>query len=355
MQFNPLRPSHDRKLFVSSVAVAAIVIAATVASAERLLVDRVAALVGDEVITEYEVQQAIGPGLAEINRIDDPQTRLKEFDRRRFEALDELVAEVLVLEEAEKLELPVSDEEVDAHIRRTMQMSGWTEAELLANLRQLGYETLDAYREKTRKEMLKAYAFQIRVGARVNVTEEEVKAEFRERYPNDQQEQVRARHILLRVPELTTANEMAEIYEKAQRIRREITSGELTFEEAARRYSEDTGSASGGGDLGFFTRYLLDERFTAYAFGLDEGELSEVVETPLGVHLIEVTDRRWRDIDSFDREELESFIHQSLTMKARERAYRQWIRELRAGAYIDIRMPSLLDDHPEGLEQLTRD
>jgi len=317
---------------------------ATAAESARRVLDRIVALVGGEVITQFELDQAVAPFLPRIYRIEDPTKRMKALDERRFEVLDQLVNDQLILEEARRLDLPVTDEEVEQHIQKTLRQAGWTLDELVENLKQLGYASLDAYREKTREELLKAYAFQIRVGSRVNVTEEEVDQEFRERHPGNQQEEVKASHILLRVPDVVTVGRLADLRDQADDIRKAILAGEVTFEDAAKRWSEDTGTAADGGDLGWFTRYVLDETFTAQAFSLRPGELSEVIQTPLGIHIIKVTDRRKVEIDEFDEEEIRAFVRHELTTRARERAYRQWIRELRETAYIDVRLKPVVDE-----------
>lgn len=317
-------------------------VAAESEAAPREVIDGIAALVGSEVVTLHDVDQALAPYLPDIYRIADPGERMAAIDKKRFEMLDSLVNEMLVLEEARRLELPVTDEEVEAHVHKTMLSNGWTEEELVANLAQLGYGSLDAYREKTRREMLKAYAFQIRVGSRVNVTAEEIDREYAARHPDGMQEEVRASHILLRIPEVITIAKLGEMRDEAERIRALAVSGEQEFGELAALYSQDTATARDGGDLGYFTRFLLDETFTKHAFALQPGELSDVVQTKFGFHIIKVTDRRKVEIDDFAKEELRGFIQHELTTQARERAYRQWMRELRESAYIDTRMKSLL-------------
>ena len=319
---------------------------ATDAPPARRVVDRIVALVGQEVITGYDVDAGLIPYLPLIYRIDDPVKRMEALELRRSKVLDELVNEVLVLEEAARLELPVSSEEVEAHIRKTRARAGWSEAEMEANLKQLGYPSLDAYREKTRKEMLKAYAFQIRVGSRVDVTTDEVEAEFKTRHPGGKQEQVRARHILVRLPEVMTLEELNGKREELRQLRERIVAGEIEFDAAARTLSEHAETARYGGDLGFFSRYVLDEVLTANAFALRVGEISDVIQSSMGFHVIELLERRAQDIDDFDREEIMGLIHKDLTTQESERVYRQWIREMREQAFVEIRLKPITAELP---------
>lgn len=326
------------------VVVAALLLAAIAASpasaAPRRTLDRIVALVEQDVITEHDLELALLPYLSDIYAIDDATKRMAALDRKRAEVLDQLVNEVLIVAEAEKLDLPVSDEEVDQHIAKTLKASGWSETQLLENLKQLGYPTLEAYRQKTRREMLKAYAFQIRVGSRVSVPDEELDRAYRDRYPGGTQEELRASHVLIRVPQTVTLKQVKALRDEAEAIRQRALAGE-DFATLAKDHSEDRATADDGGDLGYFTRYVLDEEFTAEAFALDVGEISDVVQTTLGFHVIRATDRRQSEIDEGSKEELRSYLHEELTSRAREKAYRQWVRELRENAYIDSRLGTL--------------
>ena len=102
-------------------------------------------------------------------------------------------------------------------------------------------------------------------------------------------EQVRARHILIRV---RPGDDETEAKRRIDAIRQEIESGKLDFAAAAKKYSEDRGSASKGGDLGFFTRKRMVPPFSKVAFELDPGQLSEPVRTPFGWHLILVEEKK---------------------------------------------------------------
>lgn len=102
--------------------------------------------------------------------------------------------------------------------------------------------------------------------------------------------QVRARHILFGFPLQATEAQRDSVRAEAQQIRDRLAAGE-SFEDLARQYSQDPGSASNGGDLGFFQRQEMVEPFAVAAFSLEPGELSEVVETPMGFHVIRTEEK----------------------------------------------------------------
>ena len=115
--------------------------------------------------------------------------------------------------------------------------------------------------------------------------------------------QVRASHILIRVEPNATKEQKDKARQKLEAIRKEIVGGKIAFAAAANKYSEDPANAGGaGGDLDYFT---LDsgfvEEFADAAFKLKKGEISEPVETPFGLHLIQVTDRKEGKVPEFEQ------------------------------------------------------
>ena len=136
-------------------------------------------------------------------------------------------------------------------------------------------------------------------------------------------EQVRARHILIRVQgspaavrpgqkDLTEAEALA----KAQDLRKRIQAGE-DFAQLARQESDDTGSAVNGGDLGFFRRKQMVPSFEQAAFALQPGELSEPVKSPLGYHVIKVEAKESKSFEDV-RPELERRMRPEQAQKTLE-------------------------------------
>ena len=101
---------------------------------------------------------------------------------------------------------------------------------------------------------------------------------------------VKAQHILVKVDvETATPKEIAVAEAKAASIKKELEGG-ADFSKLAEKYSDDPGSKSRGGDLGFFTKEQMVPEFSKAAFSLKKGEISQPVKTPFGFHIIKVTD-----------------------------------------------------------------
>lgn len=107
-------------------------------------------------------------------------------------------------------------------------------------------------------------------------------------------DQVRASHILKKTTEKSTTAEKEAIKKQLLDIKQQIATGKMTFAEAANKFSEDEGNKDKvGGDLGlFFRKGQFIETFAAAAFALNKGQISDVVETPFGYHLILVTEKK---------------------------------------------------------------
>lgn len=123
------------------------------------------------------------------------------------------------------------------------------------------------------------------------VTDDEVKAFYND-YKDDYRmpEQVSVRLVAL--PKEPSVQDEQELISILDEVRKDVMSGKTTFEEAAQTYSEDTSNASQGGELGFFDRNRMSQAFTDAAFALPVGEISKPVKTPSGYQLILVEDEK---------------------------------------------------------------
>jgi peptidyl-prolyl cis-trans isomerase C len=169
-------------------------------------------------------------------------------------------------------------------------------AELTTSLKQQGKTMEDFYKESGQNEM------QVRTNlvnmlqwaayVKEHLTEAEIKRYYDQNREFFDRVSVRASHIVLRAPAGISAGEREQARARLQALRQEIVGGKLDFADAAKKYSQCT-SAPEGGDIGYFPRKLaVEEPFAKAAFALKVGEVSDVVETDYGLHLIKVTDRK---------------------------------------------------------------
>ncbi|UCV03196.1 peptidylprolyl isomerase [Azonexus sp. IMCC34842] len=143
-------------------------------------------------------------------------------------------------------------------------------------------------------------------------------------------QQTKARHILVRINEVVSESEARR---KLENVRERIVNG-IDFAEQARLYSQD-GSAAKGGDLGWLSPGDTVPEFERAMDALKPGDLSPVVQSPFGMHLIQVQERRERDV-SVERQR--GVARQALRDRKLDEAYQDWLRQMRDRSYVENRL-----------------
>ena len=142
-------------------------------------------------------------------------------------------------------------------------------------------------------------------------------------------EQTHARHILIKVNEVTSESDAKA---KAERIRERLESG-AKFEDQAKLNSEDA-SAAKGGDLGWISPGDTVPDFEQALSKLKVNEISQPVRTPFGFHLIQVLERRTQDVTAERQREQ---ARQALRQRKSDEAFQEWVRQTRDRAYVEIK------------------
>ena len=306
----------------------------TSAPASAEIIDRVAAQVNAEIVTLHDIRQASVPYL--LQKGLDPGTLSDDSTRFRVyaEVLDDLIDRKLLMQEAAKLDLRISDAELEQWLAYTrQQQGGLSEPEVRKQVEQYGVD-YDDYREVVRQNLLKLRITRFRVGSKAKVSDAEVDAAYRERYGAGAgfERYITVAHILIQ-PKTQSAADVAASRQAAEAALARIRGGE-SFSEVAKATSNGP-SAGTGGKLGTFRRGELDEQFEDEAFGLDIGEISKVVRTKFGFHVITVTDTEDRpNPDIQDRKEE---LRNILLQKAMERQVASYVQTLRGRAFIDMK------------------
>jgi len=295
--------------------------------AETLL-DGVVAVVNGEVITLGELDQS-------IERAGSPlPTDPTALGARRREALSQRVREILVLQQAREMSIEVSDDEVEDHVARVQKENNFTLSQLEENLRRVGFADLSAYREVVKREMLKSHVVSVRVRSRLKVADSEVNEVLDRDYGGGTDEaEIHCFHLMLKVDAFAPDAAHRAARERLLQIKAEIDSGAVTFEDAARKYSDDV-TGKEGGDLGWFTTGTLEETFEKVAFTLEPGKVSEVVQTPFGHHLVLVKEKRRHAITPERKAALAASIRDRLYQEKYVAAMATWFEQLEKNAEI---------------------
>jgi len=270
------------------IAVLSLVLFTSVAHAQRVL-DKVAAVVGSSIILQSDIESTYAQYILQGQQM---QPAFK------CQLLQQLVTQKLLAQQAAIDSVDVKDDEVDNEVERRMrgmiQRAGGQE-----RLEQFLNRSVIQYKDEIRpdiKEQMIAQRMQQKITEKVSVTPMDVK-KFYEAIPKDSlplyNKEVEVGVIAFN-PTLT--KEEKEIYrQKLEDIRARIKAG-ADFGNMATLYSQDTGSAPDGGDLGFQDRSGLVKEFSAMAFKLKAGEVSPVFETEYGFHILQVIERRGEQV-----------------------------------------------------------
>lgn len=171
--------------------------------------------------------------------------------------------------------------------------------------------------------------------ALVKVTEAEAKKYYDEHTKEfDRPEMVKARHIILLVDKGADDAKKAEIKKKMEGIQAELKGG-VKFEDLAKKYSQD-GSAENGGDLGFFPKAAMVKEFEDAVWNMKPGEVSGIVTTPFGLHLIKFEERKAGGAISFA--EMKNDLIRGLESQMKNDAVKKYIEDLKAKAKIKINL-----------------
>lgn len=262
----------------------------TLLIAQSNVIDRVVAVIDNEIIlqSELDFQTAI---FASQRGMDPKSPELKN------QILNSMINEKLVYAQAELDSIVVTDAEVAQRIEYQIAMLKQQYGSD-ANIEQMYGMSIEKIKRELRDDVRKTLMVQRlreKNFAPVEASRREVE-EFFQTYKDSLgmiPEKLRIFHIF-RNPK-TTDKMKIQYRNFAQAVLDSIKQG-ASFEEMAKKYSEDPGSKAYGGDLGFVKKGVFYPQFEAAAFALEVGQLSDVVETPVGFHIIELLERRGESI-----------------------------------------------------------
>jgi len=266
----------------------------------------------------------------------DKESAKESPEALRRKALDQFVAVELLYQEGKALNLPEVDKQVEAM---------WTAAEKQAGSKEKFEEqltkeglTMDQARDNIKKNIYVRAVINQKIQPLVKVSDAELEAAYQanlERYRHG--EMIGARHILIQVSKEATAEQKKLAKEKIESVLKEAQAGK-DFSELAKTHS-DCPSKTRGGDLGYFGKGRMVPAFEMAALALKEGEISPVVETQFGFHLIQVYGKKPPGVTPLGevRQQVETQVKNDKFQKT----VNEYVAGLRQKAKIEILDPTL--------------
>ena len=253
--------------------------------------------------------------------------------------LEQFITEKLIAAEVSRMGIQVSKEDIDSYIENVQKKNRISADQLVTALRREGMD-IDQYRAKIRVELEKGILISRQVKTKVNIFPDDVERYYKaNKIKYMTKERAHLLHILIRILNDATPEQVKAAFSKALEIRKRALQGE-DFSKLAREYSDGAG-ASEGGDIGWVDRSSLLEEIADAAFKLTPGGVSQPVRTSLGVHVIKVVEIQPTRITPLS--EVEKEINDYLYTKALEKRFQRWLStDLRKRHIVDVKIPGFV-------------
>ncbi|MBN1816001.1 MAG: peptidylprolyl isomerase [Sedimentisphaerales bacterium] len=284
--------------------------------------------------TEPRVEMMVKQQIAQLGPMGaslPPQAFDNLKGRIRPQVVEWLVEQKLVEEKLKSKNIIITDEQIDTQLDAMLSARNMTREDAKKAVEQQG-GTMEEFRSQMKMSMgTEKLLTEYMEGKSEPIDEADAKKFYDENQQAFQEaEQVKASHILIKTENLDEAGK-AQARSRIEEILVKVKAGE-DFATLAKEHSDCPSSAKGG-DLDFFTKERMVPEFSEAAFSMKVGDVSGVVETKFGYHIIKVTDRKEAKVRSFEEEKDE--ITEYLTRQQRQRFWDQYRNELKKDAQIE--------------------
>ena len=307
--------------------------ATATASAASEVLDRIVAVVNEDIILLSELEERMGPYTQRIRQqgFDLDKERQMLFTVRD-EMLNRLVDEKLTDQEIKRYDIQVDEAEIDNTIERIKRTNTFTDEDLRRFLEQDNM-TMEQYRETIKEQVLRTRLVNYQVKSKIVITEEEIR-DYYDNHPEIYGGTLNyhLRNILMRVPDFANDADKQAVSQQMKQIQSRFEAGE-SFADLAHTYGQGPAAADGG-DIGECAKEALSPKIQAALDGLAPGQSTAVLDTDQGYQLfyVEAVNRtEGKPLDSV-REE----IHQKLFAEVVDKKFLSWLEDLRSQSHIKI-------------------
>jgi peptidyl-prolyl cis-trans isomerase SurA len=297
------------------------------------LTNAIVALVNDDIITAYDVTREARPLILDTEKKGVVTDAARNQIRRA--TLDRLIEKKLTEQKIKELNIRVSDEEIRQAIDDVRRQNNIpTQDALIAALAVQGL-SFDQYRSQLQEQIEKLKLVSMEVRAKVQVGETEMRDYYAANLAKyTDEESYRARHIFFKTGEKATPEDIQRAKTTAVAVLVDAKGGK-DFAELAKKFSEDAAARKDGGDLGSFKKGDMQPELEKTILSLKPGEVSDLVSTPIGFHIIKLELRLAGTTKPF--ESVKAEIEEIIYRKKSEERFNQWAKDLRGKATVEIR------------------
>lgn len=297
------------------------------------VVDRIVAVVNDDVITLTEFNEVYRPyakQIADREYLSDEER--EALFKLRENVINQLIDQKLTDQEIAQLSISVSEQELDGAVERIKEKSFMTDEDLRKRLEADGV-TMERYRLEMKNQLLRAKLVDLQVKSNIIVTEEDIQAYY-DSHPEEfaGTRRLRLRNIIMRKPRLAGEEGIQAVLERMTAVLERLTEGE-SFADLARSHSESSNSSEGG-ELGLFETKDLAAPIRVALEGKKAGEFTGIIDTEQGYQIFYIEDEVLEAGKPLA--EVASSIEEKLYKKMLDEKFSTWLLDLRQRSHIKI-------------------
>jgi peptidyl-prolyl cis-trans isomerase SurA len=319
--------------FGGAVTFSAAVFSINAQAEEPLVVDRIVAVVNDEIITLYDLNETLKPYEANIQALGySPEKARETLFKLRADLLNKLVDQKIADQQIKKNNLTISMQEIDNTIERIKESRSYTDEDLRAGLAEQGL-TIEEYRENLKKQLLRGKLVNREVKSKIVITSEEIEKyynEHREKYAGETKYHLW--NIFIQFSSTTDESQKQIAFDKMETVLSQLKQGR-SFESFADE-TTDSPESPEGTDLGLYRLDELSPQLRDVVKDMKEGEYSSILETDRGYQIIYV--QKMLVTDSKSLSDVAAEIEDVLYNEAIDNRYNTWLSELRKRSHIKI-------------------
>lgn len=297
------------------------------------VVDRIVAIVNDEVISLYELNQATQPYIEQVRNSQYPQDVERQLVFEvRGKILNEMINEKLADQELKRQNISVSEKEVDSAIERIKESRAITDEELRKALATQGM-TYEEYRQQTKQQILRARLVNREVRSKIVITDEDIKeyyAQHAEEYAHEKKYHLRT--VYIRFSSFATDADRREAMREMETVQAELKAGKPIDELVKSPLQPDAVVESD--DLGLFKLEDLSPQLKETIPDMQPGDFTPVIEAPFGYQVLlleEIVETAGKT-----QPEAAAEIGDKLFNQIVDEKYQSWLQDLRDRAHIKI-------------------
>lgn len=316
------------KLILAGLSIAIFII---VSDSRAEISNRVVAIVNNDVITLYELNNRLKDYTGQTSDMLKAQGEDKYIEIRR-QVLETMIDEKISQAKIEELGLNVSEDQIDSYIENIKSANNLTQEDLIAGLKDEG-TTLEAYRKSIKEKLERNDLIEYEVTSKAVILESQLSKYYQEHIAEFKEEELdQIASIVLNIQNENDTNEITGLTQKGEKILARLKAGE-DFSALAKEYSQGPG-ADEGGVLGEFNPTQLDPALKKIIEGLSDGQVSGLITTNGTIQIIKLLKRTGGTVKPFDQ--VRDDIYQTIYNKELDKRYTSWIKELRDKSFTKI-------------------